>query len=810
MNYVLRLCAFFSVCALAFPAVGAIIYRADFETEINTSSTSPINSGSISRLDDNCVSYDRQSYTPSAIQHVRRATSPARIGGHSLLQLVQKGCSYAVTMSNPDLRQKPRVGFIPKKTVIELFAGTEYWIAQSIYLPTSWQTETNSLNPDNLFQLFKEDNRNNGAHSFGIDVKQSEIQFTAWNTGAGATKVQYNIPIVKGEWVDYVLHVKLDKVEDGASGGFFSIYVDYPSNVNDPSVAVLTGTGINTEGDSHSLAFNLYKYAGYCLSAYQLNPTQCPYSTATGYPAATSNATNWTGQRSFYVDEVRVGDAASSLAEVAPHFDATAAPTVDPTIIGMNVGQPLEPSDDPVYFTTTGGDTSGVLSASVSDSVNSESVTGINSNATGGRFTLGTLSALSGGPVTVSVNYDASMQLNSETDLMTDIPGTWTKTNLYTPAAIDSSTSELVLANYGATQGVTLCNSTTSAGYIISPVISATAGQTIQVNLLAKRTGTTDLRMQLYDGTNISDARGTLGVGGTFARVLNNSGSAHAMTRTQVASDVDFITYSMTAATASYRLRLGPLTTTSGACANILQAQVWVAPTPVTMTYNTTLVKADTIAPSPSDCQISAIDTTTFNLGCSLDDNTGTFYSVISTSTTAPSLPQLKSGQDHTGSAALWAGSQAATSGTFTTPALDPYVQKCAYFAQTDAAVNDSTVVSAETCVAAEIPVVKKFIWSTANGNAIFCYNANTNTITPFTGNMAITITDGDYFTPGDNEKELAYAPTVPFVSGEAEMLEDDLSAGSINALLTGDQGYNFWATDGTCRADNAIQLIAE
>jgi hypothetical protein len=83
--------------------------------------------------------------------------------------------------------------------------------------------------------------------------------------------------------------------------------------------------------------------------------------------------------------------------------------------------------------------------------------------------------------------------------------------------------------------------------------------------------------------------------------------------------------------------------------------------------------------------------------------------------------------------------------------------------------------------------------------------------LTPYSGNMAITISNGDWFAEGDDVVELAYAPTVAFVVGEAEIIESDLTFGSIDVLATGNQGYNFWATNGSnCRADNAIQLTEE
>lgn len=162
VSAIVRLGAFFivfSLCLVGAASNAAIIYRADFETEINTSSTNPVNSGTIKRLNEACVLQDPQSYTYGTDQHVRRIQNVVRAGSYALTQIVQKGCDYR--SSNPDGRQKPRVGLVPKKSAISLSAGQEYWIAFSFYLPTDYQFESNSNNRDNVFQIFKEDNRDN-------------------------------------------------------------------------------------------------------------------------------------------------------------------------------------------------------------------------------------------------------------------------------------------------------------------------------------------------------------------------------------------------------------------------------------------------------------------------------------------------------------------------------------------------------------------------------------------------------------------------------------------------------------------------
>ncbi|MFZ1395654.1 MAG: heparin lyase I family protein, partial [Candidatus Promineifilaceae bacterium] len=447
-----RIGAFFIACALAFPAAAAILYTNANETPLNTGASNPVDSGTIKRLDDSCVLQDPQSYTHSDTQHVRRVTAPVRAGTYAQVQIVQKGCDYR--SSNPDLRQKPRVGMVPKKTVIDAHSTTagkrERWVSFSFYLSTDFQFETNTLNPDNLFQNFKEGSRSYGASNFDVTLKGTTLELQARNASAnGQTGDTHVITgITRGQWYDITLHYNLQ--EPGGSGGFFAWYINYPGYAT-PSTPIFSnsdvGTTVNTEtgAGQHSYAINLYKYAGYCTSAYQLNAVQCPYSTATGYPAATTNATNWTGQRKIYFDEFRIGDSTSSLAEIAPHVYGGGGP-VDPPptgvqIIGMNAGQPIEPSDDPVYFTATGGSVVGCLQVDITDQIGTKvTMPKCNTNATGGRYTADALTTLIGGPITVDLLYDVPL---FDTATMTNTMDTWSGTNTAT-AATHTNGSELL------------------------------------------------------------------------------------------------------------------------------------------------------------------------------------------------------------------------------------------------------------------------------------------------------------------------------------------------------------------------------
>lgn len=91
----------------------------------------------------------------------------------------------------------------------------------------------------------------------------------------------------------------------------------------------------------------------------------------------------------------------------------------------------------------------------------------------------------------------------------------------------------------------------------------------------------------------------------------------------------------------------------------------------------------------------------TATLTVSSNQASGTAYAVITASATKPSAAQIEAGQDNTGAAALWAGSQAAASGTNTFSATGitrggPR-ELFAHFGQKNAGLEQSTVVTADS-----------------------------------------------------------------------------------------------------------------
>ena len=89
--------------------------------------------------------------------------------------------------------------------------------------------------------------------------------------------------------------------------------------------------------------------------------------------------------------------------------------------------------------------------------------------------------------------------------------------------------------------------------------------------------------------------------------------------------------------------------------------------------------------------------TTTATVGATTDEDNGTQYAVVTTSATAPSAAQVKAGQDHTGSAAVWAGNAAISTTGAHTHSATGLTASTAYYAHLmheDAATNQSNVVS--------------------------------------------------------------------------------------------------------------------
>lgn len=122
-------------------------------------------------------------------------------------------------------------------------------------------------------------------------------------------------------------------------------------------------------------------------------------------------------------------------------------------------------------------------------------------------------------------------------------------------------------------------------------------------------------------------------------------------------------------------------------------------------------------APTLTNAVTANITASSADLSVETDEGNGTLYVVVTTSATAPSAAQVKAGQDHTGTAAAFADSQAISStGTksFNASSLTASTTYYAHYMHEDTATNQSSVVSSAsfTTNSATSQVVSPFFMS--------------------------------------------------------------------------------------------------
>jgi hypothetical protein len=116
-------------------------------------------------------------------------------------------------------------------------------------------------------------------------------------------------------------------------------------------------------------------------------------------------------------------------------------------------------------------------------------------------------------------------------------------------------------------------------------------------------------------------------------------------------------------------------------------------------TVSQAMAAPDVTAPTLTLPLGSQLATTTANLGVTTNEANGTLYYVVTTSATPPTAAQVKAGQNNSGTAAMYAGSQAISStGAKTATATGVTAgSRYAYYMHEDAAANQSTVSASAT-----------------------------------------------------------------------------------------------------------------
>lgn len=125
---------------------------------------------------------------------------------------------------------------------------------------------------------------------------------------------------------------------------------------------------------------------------------------------------------------------------------------------------------------------------------------------------------------------------------------------------------------------------------------------------------------------------------------------------------------------------------------------------------------SDTTAPVLTSATGTATGSTTANVGATTDEGNGTMYAVVTTSSTTPSVAQIKAGQDHTGAAAVWDDTLAIGSTgakTLGATGLSPSTGYYGHLVHTDAAANDSNTISSAQFTT-DAAVNNKLAWITA------------------------------------------------------------------------------------------------
>lgn len=105
----------------------------------------------------------------------------------------------------------------------------------------------------------------------------------------------------------------------------------------------------------------------------------------------------------------------------------------------------------------------------------------------------------------------------------------------------------------------------------------------------------------------------------------------------------------------------------------------------------------DTTAPTLTSPTGTQTGPTTATVGATTDEGNGTLYAVVTASATAPSVAQIKAGQNESGAAAVWSGSVAVSSTgakTLNATGLTASTSYYAHLVHADSAGNNSNVVS--------------------------------------------------------------------------------------------------------------------
>jgi hypothetical protein len=350
MKYILSVL----LALVSIQSYGAIIFRGDFEsgTIVKPAANKPdsfwqnvMGPGCTLTNDANA----RGTY--NAANDIHLVTSPKRAGDYAVSILTRRLCDYRTL--NGEGEQKGRQEILVQEQSFKQYLNTEYWVGFSFYIPTSYNIETNDQAITSIFQQKQLASDNPTGFSttccqYDFSIEGDQIHFEIENMYTTGSTVNsrtlqseaarsYDWTLTKGVWTDVQLHYRMCSIELLATGcqPLYELWV----NVNGAQSATPVKTwtsGANTAAGKKDGVVgpvylagpkaSVYKYAYNCTiagpnySGYPPNSAQKDFAFCTTQINGNSrNPTNNLTSVNVFFDEILIGDASSSLAEIAPH-----------------------------------------------------------------------------------------------------------------------------------------------------------------------------------------------------------------------------------------------------------------------------------------------------------------------------------------------------------------------------------------------------------------------------------------------------------------------------------------------------------
>jgi len=799
-----------TLALVSLQAFGALLYQQDFEGTFSRT-TWPTSSRYYEPVDGLIMDKQLWCYTVGGIggyDSWRSSTTYKKSGSKSIrneLNGMKKNLECGGTEEKS--RQSMHVGADIQKLYIYANGqvpnrtnhGDERWFGISYYYPSNEGTISSWWSKDqyvNILQFMSSGNLTSVYQfipeifiSLGNNGNVRVQNYVSTTTPTATVKTTYTTNtgrFTKDAWNDIVIHYKRNWTNDGS----LTVWVNgvkAMERLNTPVAVRSAPSGY----------FDFGQYFGY---------SQTP---SDGY------------RNQIYVqyfDSLKVGDNTSSYAEVDPSNSAPPPPPAepDPVITTVNSGSAIA-SNALIPFVSASPGLS-ATSCEFNNDGNKRYVAWDYSTTDTGRFWSADVSGYTGQTAALKCDYQkysyvAPLVISGDTyvwgESQSDV-SVWSGNILGYTTGIkvvkEGSTEYSNATLYGGTPFSTAtgdniaCEFTYSVGTdseddLYFAVIDASGG---------------DKRLTA-EGTAGSLTAGTLNGGIGVNRSATNSSLGQGVYRTTIGFTVgsrttpEFYKYRIgTRGTelATHELRLHELVCRKNAVTK-------------SATKNVSLAVTDTVKPILTNCGMSHVPNGeggyNTNMSCTTNEIGGTAYAMITTTDTSPDEDDVIAG---TGSP--WAASVDASIIQFESTIFE-YQDLWGWMVHVDDAGNKSLVASMTFDDGVIEGTAKKLIFA-APDTDIHCLSYSEELArfitTPFTGNLAIQVYDGDPRAVNLNEfpAKLAYDSSVAFTAGESSaMTEDSLESGSLNNLLLGDQGYYIYYTDGDeCSNVAPVQVTAE